>query len=178
MGGPTVAIAVEELAHMGTDTFIRVGSCGVRQPGMKPGDILITTGVVRHGGTANAYLPIEVPAVPTFDVLRTLVETADERGVKTYVGVTAAGDAFYGLRKDAELLRDAHILGGEMESDTLFIVGQLRGWRTGALFASDGAPGESKPAWGREAFLEGERQAIEIGLEAMRKIAVADAAAT
>ncbi|HXQ34324.1 MAG TPA: hypothetical protein VN843_09945, partial [Anaerolineales bacterium] len=33
MGGPAVAIGVEELAHMGGDTFIRVGSCGVFQEG-------------------------------------------------------------------------------------------------------------------------------------------------
>ena len=31
MGGPTTAICLEELAHMGADTFIRVGSCGTFQ---------------------------------------------------------------------------------------------------------------------------------------------------
>ena len=53
MGGPTVAIALEELAHMGADTFIRVGSCGVFQEGQKPGDVIIASGTVRQGGTAN-----------------------------------------------------------------------------------------------------------------------------
>src|SRR5258705_2171671 len=38
MGGPVVAIALEELAHMGANTFIRVGACGVFQDGQKPGD--------------------------------------------------------------------------------------------------------------------------------------------
>lgn len=36
MGGPAVAIGLEELAHIGADTFIRVGSCGVFQDGQKP----------------------------------------------------------------------------------------------------------------------------------------------
>src|SRR4030095_4218785 len=57
MGGPTVAIAVEELAHMGADTFIRVGSCGVLQEGMTVGDVVIAAGTVRFGGTSRAYLP-------------------------------------------------------------------------------------------------------------------------
>src|SRR3972149_3094375 len=47
MGGPTVAIALEELAHMGADTFIRVGSCGVFQEGQKPGDVIIASGTFR-----------------------------------------------------------------------------------------------------------------------------------
>lgn len=74
MGGPAVAIGVEELAHMGGDTFIRVGSCGVFQDGQKPGDVIAASGTVRAGGTSMAYLPPIFPAVPTFSVLRALVE--------------------------------------------------------------------------------------------------------
>ena len=174
MGGPTTAIAIEELANMGTHTFIRAGSCGIRLKGGKPGDILIPTGIVRHGGTSKAYLPIEVPAVPTFEVLKTIIVTAEEHGATHYVGVTVAGDAFYGPRRNREILNEAHILGGEMEADTLFIVGQLRGWRTGALFTADGAPGETKPEWGRDDFLAGEQRMISIALDAMHKLAAKD----
>src|SRR5262245_11686236 len=56
MGGPVVAIALEELAHMGANTFVRVGSCGVFQEGQKPGDVIIASGTFRAGGTANSYL--------------------------------------------------------------------------------------------------------------------------
>ena len=44
MGGPVVAIGIEELAHMGADTFIRVGSCGVFQKWQKTGDVVIASG--------------------------------------------------------------------------------------------------------------------------------------
>ena len=47
MGGPTTAIAIEELGHMGADTFIRVGSCGVFQPDQGPGDVIIASGSFR-----------------------------------------------------------------------------------------------------------------------------------
>lgn len=178
MGGPTVAIAVEELAHMGADTFIRVGSCGVLQEGMTPGDVIISTGSVRFGGTGNAYLPPVFPAVPSFEVTRNLVDAASELGVPVRVGVGASGDAFYAPReyRDRDLLIRAHVIAVEMEADTLFVVGQFRGWRTGAIFASDGTPAEVKPAWGEEAYRRGEEQAIRIALRAMRTLAAADAA--
>ena len=174
MGGPAVAIAVEELAHMGADTFIRVGSCGSLQEGMMPGDVIISSGVVRYGGTGNAYLPIQYPAAPTFAVTRALVDAAAELKVPVHVGVTGAGDAFYAEGGARSEMAKARVLAIEMESDTLFVVGQVRGWRTGALFAADGTPGETKPAWGEEKFRQGERNAIEIALGAMHKLALAD----
>jgi len=176
MGGPTVAIALEELAHMGADTFIRVGSCGVFQPGQGPGDVIIASGTFRAGGTANAYLPLAFPAVPTFVVLRRLVEAADALKIPHAVGVGLAGDAFYAPRDSQfrQMLIDAGVVSVEMESDTLFVVGAYRGWRTGALYASDGTPTEVKPEWGEATFRQGEQNAIRVALHAMRALAHED----
>ena len=163
---------------MGGDTFIRVGSCGVFQEGQKPGDVIAATGTVRAGGTGNSYLPPIFPAVPTFSVLRSLVEAGEELNIPVTVGVGIAGDSFYGPR-DAQMflpMKDAGLVFVEMESDTLFIVGAVRGWRTGAIFASDGAPGVIKPEWGEADFRQGELNAIKIAVHAMWNIARADQA--
>ena len=181
MGGPTVAIALEELAHMGADTFIRVGSCGVFKAGLGPGDIVISTGTYRAGGTSLAYLPLNFPAVPTFDVTLALKESASELGYPVHLGLGIAGDAFYAPRREseAEMFKEmvkAGVISVEMESDTLYIAGAYRGWRTGALYASDGAPGQIKPEVGEAAFRAGEERTIQIALRAMAKIAQADAA--
>ncbi len=61
-----------------------------------------------------------------------------------------------------------------MESDTLFIVGQFRGLRTGALYVSDGTNNEIKPVWGEEKYLQGELDMITIALEGMVAIAKND----
>ena len=179
MGGPTVAIALEELAHMGADTFIRVGSCGVFQPGQKPGDVIIASGTFRGGGTANAYLPMRFPAVPTFAVLRSLVEAAETLNIPHTVGVGIAGDGFYAPRDPLfrQMLVEAGVVAVEMESDTLFVVGAYRRWRTGALYASDGSPTETKPVSGEAAFRQGEENAIRVALQAMRALGRADGAA-
>ncbi len=174
MGGPAVAIALEELAHMGADTFIRVGSAGAVAPGLGPGDVVVSTGAVRFGGTGNAYLPLNYPAVPTFAVTRALVDAAEELQMPVHLGVGASGDGFYAPSENRMELAKAHVQCVEMESDTLFVVGQYRGWRTGALFAVDGTPTEIKPAWGEDAFRRGEENAIQIALRAMHKIVSTD----
>ncbi len=176
MGGPTTAICIEELGHMGADTMIRVGSCGTFQDYVTCGDVVISTGTYRDGGTANTYLPIEFPAVPDFEVTTALVKAARSLSIPAHVGLGTAGDAFYAPRDPArrELFKQAGIVSAEMESDTLYIVAAVRGWRTGGIYTSDGTAKETKPAWGEEAFRQGEENAILIALEAMKQIALAD----
>ncbi len=176
MGGPATAIAMEELGNLGADTFIRVGSCGVLQEGQKPGDVIIASGTVRFGGTSNSYLPLEYPAVPTFEITQALVAAAGELGIPAQVGVGIAGDAFYGTQKGAryKTVLDGKPIFMEMESDTVFIIGAVRGFRTGALFASDGAPGKTKPDDGRDSFTEGVDNSIQVALKAMHSIASSD----
>lgn len=177
MGGPVVAICLEELANLGADTFIRVGSCGVFQDHQQPGDIIIASGTIRTGGTSLAYLPIEYPAVPTFTILQAIVASAEKLAIPHEVGVGIAGDAFYGPREaiSKDELKQSGVMSVEMESDTLFIVGQYRGFRTGALFTSDGTNQEIKPEWGMERYYQGEKDMIRIALDAMAAIAATDA---
>jgi uridine phosphorylase len=179
MGGPTTAICIEELGHMGADTFVRVGSCGTPQDDVGCGDVIISTGTFRAGGTANNYLPVEFPAVPSFAVTQALIEAASRLGIQVHVGLGSAGDAFYAPRPRSSgrnILKESGIVSFEMESDTLYVIAAVRGWRAGAVYASDGTSREIKPEWGREPFLRGEENAIRIGIEAMKSIALADRA--
>ena len=176
MGGPAVGIALEELAHLGADTFIRVGSCGVFQKEQMPGDVIIATGTFRAGGTANAYLPLAFPAVPTFEVLRELVQAAERLELPYMTGVGVAVDAFYSPSSspDREMLVNANVVSIEMESDALFIIGQYRNWRIGAIYTSDGTPNEIKPEWGMEQYQRGEGHCIQIALQGMLALAEKD----
>lgn len=179
MGGPQVAIGIEELGHMGANTFIRIGSCGTPQDDIMPGDVIIATGVVRGGATAHRYLAPNFPAAPDFAILSALVDAAERLGIKAHVGLDWAGDTFYAEGSDPTLwekARKAGVKSVEMEADTLFVVSNFRGWRAGALFACDGTSKEIKPDWGQEAFRQGEENEIRIAIEAMKSIALADRA--
>lgn len=176
MGGPQVAIGIEELAHMGARTFIRIGSCGTLQDDIIPGDVIVASGVVRAGATANRYLPPAFPAAPDFGVLTALVEAAGRLGIQVHVGIDWAGDSFYAEGDPAlwAKMKKAGVKSVEMEADTLFIVANFRGWRAGALFACDGTSREIKPAWGEAAYRAGEENEIRIAIEAMKTLALAD----
>ena len=53
IGGPSAAIAMEELVRCGADTFIRIGTCGGMDINVKGGDIVIATGAIRAEGTSK-----------------------------------------------------------------------------------------------------------------------------
>ena len=80
IGGPSAAIAMEELSLCGADTFLRVGTCGGMQPEVRSGDIVIATGAVRMGGTTKEYVPIEYPAVASYKITNALADAAEDLG--------------------------------------------------------------------------------------------------
>ena len=145
IGGPSAAIALEELANCGADTFIRVGTCGGMQEEVLSGDLVIASGAIRMDGASREYAPIEYPAVSDYTVLRALEDAAENLGKRYHIGVVHCKDAFYGqhnpelLPNSAVLLQnwDAYLkmgcLASEMESATLFIVGGYRKVRTGTV---------------------------------------------
>ena len=74
IGGPSAAIAMEELYRCGAETFVRIGTCGGIQPEVKSGDVVIATGAVRMEGTSKEYAPIEYPAVADLNVINALAD--------------------------------------------------------------------------------------------------------
>ena len=144
IGGPSTAIALEELIKVGADTFLRVGTCGGMNMDVLPGDVVIVNGAIKGGGTMDNYIPKEFPCVPNIEVLEAMIEGAEKVKTRTHVGVVQCKDAFYAqhapesMAVDKELLYkwDSYIKAGclasEMESATLFAVGAAKNVRTGA----------------------------------------------
>jgi uridine phosphorylase len=87
MGGPSAAIAAEELFQLGVDTFIRVGTCGGMALDVVGGDVVVATAAIRMEGTTREYAPIEFPAVADLAVTNALIEAAGRLGVRYHAGV-------------------------------------------------------------------------------------------
>ena len=146
IGGPSAAIAIDELAKCGAHTFIRVGTCGGMQEEVMGGDIVIATGAVRMEGTSREFSPIEYPAVADFNVTNALVSAAGKIGVRNHVGVVQCKDSFFGQHEpgimpvsyELENKWQAWIrmgcLASEMESAALFIAGSFLRVRVGSCF--------------------------------------------
>jgi uridine phosphorylase len=96
IGGPSAAIAMQELVRAGAHTFIRVGTCGGMQTSVMGGDIVIATGAVRAEGTSREYAPIEYPAVADFQIVNQLIAAARKLGKNYHIGVVQCKDSFYG----------------------------------------------------------------------------------
>jgi uridine phosphorylase len=146
IGGPSTAIAVEELARIGADTFIRVGTSGLMQPSsMRSGDLVVVTGAVRDEGTASHYMPMAFPAVADIDVSDCLRQACIERGVRYHVGLSHSKDSFYGetepdrmpMAAALQARWEAWVKGGvlcsEMEAAALFVLCSVLEKRAGGI---------------------------------------------
>jgi uridine phosphorylase len=150
IGCPSTAIAIEELAMIGADTFIRVGTSGIMQPYMRRGDLIVTWGAVRDEYTSQQYMPLAYPAVADLDVTLALREAARRQGVRHHVGLTHSKDLFYGQHEPQRMpvgqqLQErwnAWVQGGvlcsEMEASTLFVVARVLGKRAGGVMIAAG----------------------------------------
>ncbi len=188
IGGPSAAIAMEELKQIGVDTYIRVGTCGGIRLDVKSGDIVVATGAVRMEGTSREYAPIEFPAVADFQVTTALVHAARAMGKDTKVGVVQCKDSFYGqhspsrmpvsyqLEAKWEAWKRLGVLASEMESAALFTVAASLGVRCGSCF---------HVIWNQERQAAGLDQtededtsaAVRVGVEALKLLIAQDRAA-
>lgn len=145
IGGPSAAIAMEELVQSKAHTFIRVGTCGGINPNIPKGTLILPTAAIRKDGTADEYMPKEFPAVADFTVLTALKNAADELNCANATGVVECKDSYYGQHNPdsmpvANMLKDkwqmwqkAGALASEMESSTLFVVASVRCVRCGTV---------------------------------------------
>lgn len=95
IGGPSAAIAVEELHQCGADTMLRIGTCASTSEKVSLGDVVIPNGAVRMEGVSTHYLPIEYPAVPDFQVVKAVEQAAQKLEFPYNVGVTITKASFY-----------------------------------------------------------------------------------
>ncbi len=150
IGAPSTAIAIEELARIGSDTFIRVGTTGALHKWIGVGDIIISTGAVRLEGTSKQYVIPEYPAIASLDVTFALITAAELNNVKYHVGLTASSDSFYvGQERPGyndylppfqkglvDFLKKVRVLNFEMEAATIFTLSNIYGLRAGSVCAA------------------------------------------
>ncbi len=181
IGGPSAAIAMEELTAIGADTFVRVGTCGGIDLEVQSGDIVVATGAIRFEHTSREYAPIEFPAVSDFDVAAALRDAAHALGYRTHLGVVQCKDSFYGQHSPARMPVSYELLekweawkrlgvkASEMESAALFVVASALKVRCGSCF---------HVVWNQEREAAGLDQAeshdtsaaVKVGVEAVRRL--------
>ena len=145
IGGPSAAIAVEELSELGVHTFLRVGTCGGAQPGIHLGDLVIATGAVRTEGTPDGYVPREYPAIADRELVACCIEACRAAGARHHLGIIRSVDALYSdllpdrlpraeqLKAELRMWERAGVVANDMESATIMVVASLRRLRAATL---------------------------------------------
>ena len=68
-----MAIAVEELHHLGAESLIKIAACPAIQPELEPGTLLAASGAVRGEGATREYIDPSYPAVADMPLLGALL---------------------------------------------------------------------------------------------------------
>jgi uridine phosphorylase len=186
IGTDNVEIVVAEvLALTQRPTFVRVGSCGVLQPGIQLGDLVISSGAVRLESTTTYFVHDGYPAVADYVAVAALVEAATRLGHRFHVGLTATAPGFFAAQGRpiprlpirypnlAEEMASQRVVNFEMEASALLVLAGLAGCRAGVVCAA-----YAQRPTGR--FVEGDQKqraeaaCIDTGLEALCLLAEMD----
>ncbi|MCF7499624.1 MULTISPECIES: uridine phosphorylase [Pseudoalteromonas] len=148
IGGPSTSIAVEELAQLGINTFLRIGTTGAIQPHINEGDILISQASVRLDGASQHFAPLSYPAASDFFATQAMVNACNELGIQFHIGITASSDTFYpgqerydthsgyvprAFQGSCEEWQKLGVMNYEMESATLFTMCAALGLRAACV---------------------------------------------
>ncbi len=181
IGGPSAAIAMEELHKCGADTFLRTGTCGGIDLNVRSGDIVVATGAVRFEHTSLEYAPPEFPAVSDWEAANALVQAAKDLGLPCHTGVVQCKDSFYGqhspdaspvsgmLKERWEAWKRLGVKASEMESAALFVVAAALGCRCGSCFHV--VWNQEREAAGLDQDMSTDTEAaVRVGVEGLKRL--------
>ena len=181
IGGPSAAIAMEELVRCGSDTFLRVGTCGGIDVRVRGGDIVVATGAVRMEGTSREYASLEFPAIADLDIVNAMIAACRSLGLPCHRGVVQSKDAFYGQHEPEKMPVSYELLNkweawkrlgckaSEMEGAALMIAASYLGVRCGADFLVVG--NQEREALGMEnPIVHDTEAAVRVAVEAVRRL--------
>ena len=184
-GCPEAELCMYELLeHTQATTYLRVGGSGGLSERVRPGDLVISSGIVRADGVSAAYVSPGWPAICSPDLVMALAEAAVALGVPYHVGLTRSSDSDLcgagrpsvgGFMRPEQTgivdeCRRSGVLNGEREASAIVTMATLFGRRGGACcsVADNIVTGEAFQAGA------GHRAAVEVALEGMAILARMD----
>ena len=147
-GSPEAELILHEfLENTAATTYLRLGGSGGMHESVRPGDVVISRGVVRDEGMTQAYIGPSYPAAASTELVLALAQAGEDLGARYHIGITRSSDSdFCGVGRPSvggymqprhlELMdyyRRAGVLNGDRESAALVTLPQLFGARGGSI---------------------------------------------
>lgn len=135
MGSAMAATCMDLLSAVEPKAALFLGKCGGLKKNSQIGDLILPIAAIRGEGTSNDYMPMEVPALPSFRL-----QMAVSWSIRKYECDYLTGTVYTTNRRvwehDADFkayLQKIRALGIDMETATLFMVGFVNRIPHGAL---------------------------------------------
>ena len=166
---PDTAITTEILCGAGTQSLIRVGSCGSLQDHIKIGDLVIVTGALRGEGTSRYYVAENFSTIGNAEIINALKQAADDLKVRYHLGWIFTTDALF--QETPELiqqLKEQNVSSIDMVTSTFLTVAQVRGKKAGAVLAVSDECLHGKLGFRDPAFFAAEQKTIDVARQALK----------
>lgn len=175
IGGPSTAIVLHELNNIGVKNAIRIGSCGALQTDFDLGDLILASGAVRDEGTSSMYIKESYPAIADLDLLYHVKQNCIKHNFNYRIGIVRSHDSFYTdqEQKICQYWSSQGVLGADMETSALFVIGRLLGMQTASILnvvvkhEESVEQGISDYLQQEECCLQGEKNEIELALDSI-----------
>lgn len=177
IGSPTAALIIELLATLDPKAVLLLGMCGGLHRSLKVGDFVLPTAAIRDEGASRHFMPLQVPALPTFKIQKFVSQLLVEKGLDYRTGVIHTTDyRFWEFdQKFKAQLYEERALAIEMESATLFIAGFASKVPIGALLLVSDLPlqrgGIKTKKSAKAVFRRFTDLHLEVGIKSMSEIA-------
>ena len=135
IGAPAAAAALEELAALGTSSFVSIGTAGSLQRDLRPGDLVVCEAAIRDEGVSHHYLPPAKLVTADANLTGSLRAAMTQRGLGFRAGTSWTIDTPYRETvAEARHYQAEGVLCVEMEAAALFAVAEVRGLRVASAF--------------------------------------------
>ncbi|MFQ6678772.1 MAG: AMP nucleosidase [Fidelibacterota bacterium] len=176
IGSANAATIMDLLTAVNPKGVLFLGKCGGLKHSTEIGHFILPSAAIRGEGTSNDYLPLEVPALPSFKVHKYVSEKLCEKELDYRTGViyTTNRRVWEFDEEFKSYLRKIRVIGIDMETATMFIVGFANSIDRGALLLVSDTPMTPDGVKTSESDSNVTRKYselhLEIGIEAMSHI--------
>ena len=134
MGSAMAATVMDLLSAISPKAVLFLGKCGGFKK-TKVGDFILPIAAIRGEGTSNDYLPAEIPALPSFRLQKAVSAMIVTQGRDYWTGTVHTTNRRVWEHDDAfkDYLKKARVIGIDMETATIFVVGFVNHIPKGAL---------------------------------------------
>lgn len=135
MGSPNAATITDLLSAVKPKALLFLGKCGGLKKKNKVGDLIVPIAAIRSDGTSNDYLPLEVPALPSFKLQIALASVINRHSLEYWTGTVYTTNRRVWEYDDRfkRYLQKTRAMAIDMETATIFTVGFTNEIPTGAL---------------------------------------------